>query len=173
MAHAPSDRQWTLTSRETIATFEHWKSVMEYSFLSDSTWSDFTSPGATWVCGEDDKTFGLKDDTGSGTDKRTAAVKIAALTRMIEYIAGYAPIVAKSILLREPKSIPEIWQILCDHYGFESFGAHINTLAKVHMEPGEQPNDVYQRIYAIVENNLLKRGSQSKKRTNRTSKTKR
>ena len=41
------------------------------------------------------------------------------------------------------------------HYGFQSTGAHFLDLATIHLQPDERPKDLFQRLMAFFEDNLL------------------
>ena len=52
-----------------------------------------------------------------------------------------------------------IWQSIRAHYGFQSTGAHFLDFNDIHLEPGERPEDLYQRLVSFIDDNLLKANS--------------
>ena len=44
---------------------------------------------------------------------------------------------------------------MCQHYGFQSTGAHFLDLASINLQPDEEPEDLFQRLMAFFEDNLL------------------
>ena len=48
-----------------------------------------------------------------------------------------------------------IWQAIRLHYGFQSTGAHFIDFNNIKLEPGERPEDLYQRLQSFVEDSLL------------------
>ena len=57
-------------------------------------------------------------------------------------------------------SLATIWQTIRLHYGFPSTGSHFIDFVDIHLQPDEWPEDLYQRLVAFVEDNLLQRDSQ-------------
>lgn len=78
---------------------------------------------------------------------------------MLGFVANFAPIIARSIIVSESCSLADIWQFIRDHFNIETSGAHFCRLSKIIKAPGETPNDLYQRMFAFVQDNLLKIGS--------------
>ena len=52
-------------------------------------------------------------------------------------------------------TLNDIWQKIHQHYGFQSTGAHFLDLASIHLQPDERPEDLFQRLMAFFEDNLL------------------
>ncbi len=52
-----------------------------------------------------------------------------------------------------------LWIPIRLHYGFQSTGAHFIDFAAIKLESNEGPEDMYQRLMAFVEDNLLHRDS--------------
>ena len=59
-------------------------------------------------------------------------------------------------LYRETISL-KIQQIIRLHYGFRTTGAHLIDFATIKLEPLERPEDLYQRLMAFIEDNLLRK----------------
>ena len=49
-----------------------------------------------------------------------------------------------------------IWQAIRAHFGFQSTGARFLDFNNLHLEPGERPEDLYQRLLGFMDDNLLK-----------------
>ena len=49
-----------------------------------------------------------------------------------------------------------IWSAIRLHFGFEATGAHFLDFSEIHLEHGERPEDLYQRLVAFTEDNLLR-----------------
>ncbi|XP_071089210.1 uncharacterized protein [Haliotis cracherodii] len=75
---------------------------------------------------------------------------------MLGQIANYCPVIARNTIVKSSVSISSIWQTIRLHYGFQSSGAHFLDLCDIHLQPEERPEDLYQRLSAFVEDNLLK-----------------
>lgn len=41
------------------------------------------------------------------------------------------------------------------HFGFQATGVHFLNFTDIHLEHGERPEDLYQRLNAFIEDNLL------------------
>ena len=52
-------------------------------------------------------------------------------------------------------SLNTIWQTIRQHFRFQSSGVHFLDLATIRVEPGEQPEDLFQCLTAFYEDNLL------------------
>ena len=52
-----------------------------------------------------------------------------------------------------------IWQVIRLHYGFQTTGGHFLDFSDIHQNPEEHPEDLFQRLSAFVEDNLLCRNN--------------
>ena len=77
---------------------------------------------------------------------------------MLGQIANYCPIICRNTIVRKSTSVDHIWQIIRLHFGFQSTWAHLLDFCDIHFEPDERPKDLYQRLTAFVEDNLLRKG---------------
>ena len=50
----------------------------------------------------------------------------------------------------------KIWQVIRLHYGFQSTGAHFIVFTDIRLEPDERPEDLFQRLVAFIDDNLLR-----------------
>ena len=100
---------------------------------------------------------GLTDDgTAVPEAKRlTAAQKNAHLDLLLGQIANFCPVISRNSIVKHSTSLNDIWQKIRQHYGFQSTGAHFLDLATIHLQPDERPEDLFQRLMAFFEDNLL------------------
>ena len=78
---------------------------------------------------------------------------------MLGQIANYCPIISRNTIIKNSTSLEDIWQAIRLHFGLQHTGAHFLDLAEIRQEPGEKPEDLYQRLAAFVDDNLLTQGS--------------
>jgi hypothetical protein len=74
---------------------------------------------------------------------------------MLGQIANYTPIIARNTIVNNSTTLRDIWQIIRLHYGFQSTGAHFLDFCNIKLEPNERPEDLFQRLMAFTEDNLL------------------
>ena len=58
--------------------------------------------------------------------------------------------------MKNSTSVSQIWQSIRLYFGFQSSGSHFLDFDSIHLEPGECPEDLYQRLCSFVQDNLLK-----------------
>ena len=85
----------------------------------------------------------------------TAAQKNAHLDLLLGQIANFCPVISRNSIVKHSTSLNDIWQKIRQHYGFQSTGAHFLDLASIHLQPDERPEDLFQRLMAFFEDNLL------------------
>ena len=73
-------------------------------------------------------------------------------------IANFCPGVSRSSIVKNSVSLSDIWEKIRQHYGFQSTGAHFLDLASIIRQPDERPEDLYQRLLAFFEDNLMTTG---------------
>ena len=117
--------------------------------MEDSTWLKKTS--TTPLRGFTDDTEPIPE-----ASRRTAAQKLTHLELMLGQIANYCPIISRNTIVKNSTSVNQIWQAIRLHFGFQSCGSHFLDFNNIRQEPGERPEDLYQRINSFVEDNLLK-----------------
>lgn len=78
---------------------------------------------------------------------------------MLGQITNYCPVISQNTIVKNPTCIDHIWQTIRLHYGFQSTGAHFIVFAAIKLESNEGPEDLYKRLIAFVEDNLLCRDS--------------
>ena len=102
-------------------------------------------------------TRGFTDDPPStpSESRKTAQQKANLLDLMLGQIANFCPVIARNCIVRNSSSLSDIWSMIRLHYGFQSTGAHFLDFCDIKYESDERPEDLYQRILAFVEDNLL------------------
>ena len=152
-------KQWKLTKDETINSFESWRQNLLYGFSQEKIFAPFLE--TTWQ----KKTAtnphrGLQDDGSSVPEAKrlTATQKNTHLELLLGQIANFCPIVSRSSIIKNSVSLNDVWQKIRLHYGFQSTGAHFLDLSNIHLSPDERPEDLYQRLMAFFEDNLLNVG---------------
>ena len=154
-------KQWCLTKAETVNSYESWRHNIIYTLSLDPNFSTFLDEEFHFM--KKTKTTplrGLNDDGEDvAADKRLTAVqKNASLELMLGQIANYCPVISRNTIVKNSTSINDIWQAIRLHYGFQSTGGHILDLSAIRLEADERPEDLYQRIVAFIEDNLLQQG---------------
>ena len=82
------------------------------------------------------------------------------LDLMLGQIANFCPVISRNTIAKNATtSVSGIWQTIRLHYGFQSTGAHFLDFGDIHLQADERPEDLYQRLVAFVEDNMLQSGS--------------
>ena len=81
------------------------------------------------------------------------------LDLMLGQIANYCPVISRNTIVKNSTSIDSIWSAIRMHFGFEATGANFLDFTDIHLEHGERPEDLYQRLMAFTEDNLLRSNS--------------
>lgn len=151
-------KQWCLTKSETINSFENWRSNLVYVLSLDTNFTPFIGDQSTWQ----KKTAaapnrGLQNDNVDVPEatRRTAVQKVASLDLMLGQIANFCPIISRNRIVKNSTSLKDIWQAIRLHYGFQTTGAYFLDIVNIKLEAGEKPEDLFQRLTAAVEDNLL------------------
>ncbi|VDI45492.1 G protein-coupled receptor 125 [Mytilus galloprovincialis] len=156
-------KQWCFTKIETVNSFENWRQNIIYTLSLDPHFAPFLGDNVQW---QKKTRFGpnrgfLNDgEDVAEANRRTREQKVSMLELMLGQIANYCPVISRNTIVKNSTSIENIWQTIRLHYGFQSTGAHFIDFAAIHFEPNERPEDLYQRIMAFVEDNLLRRDTQ-------------
>ena len=158
MAGQRAPKQWCLTKNETVNSFENWKQNIIYTLSLDSNFAPFLIDGVTW--GKKSKKSPLRGFTDDGeaiaADKRrTAQQKVNILELMLGQIANFCPIISRNTIVKNSTSVESIWQAIRLHFGYQSTGAHFIDFTDIRLNPDERPEDLYQRLMAFIEDNLL------------------
>ena len=157
-ANRAAPKQWPLTKIETITSFENWRQNFIFTLSTQQSFAPFVVDGFTWLKKTTNTPLrGLTDDDQNAPNRRTAQQKVIQLELMLQQIANYCPIISRNTIVKNSTSLNQIWQSIRLHYGFQLTGAHFLDLADIKLQSGERPEDLFQRINAFVEDNLLKK----------------
>ena len=77
---------------------------------------------------------------------------------MLGQIANYATVISRNTITKLSTSLNDIWAKLRQHYGFLATGAQFLDLSNIHLQPDEIHADIFQRLLAFFEDNLLVTG---------------
>ena len=80
---------------------------------------------------------------------------------MLGQIANYCPVISRNTLVKNSTSIQSVWNVIRAHFGFQITGAQCLDFANLHLEADERSEDLFQRLMAFVEDNLLRANSMS------------
>ena len=124
----------------------------------DANFAPFLVDQATW--GKKTNTSPLRDlrddsDDTPGLIRRTAQQKVAHLELMLGQIANFCPIISRNTIVKNSTSMNSIWQAIRLHFGFQISGAHFLDFADLKLEPDENNEDLFQRLMAFVDDNLM------------------
>ena len=152
MASNRAPKQWSLTKRETITSFEAWRHNLQYTLSLDPNFAPYLIDGVTWLKKTTTAPLrGFEDDADPipEAQRRTAAQKATQL-ELLGQIANYCPVISCNSVVRNSTSLNTIWQTICAHFGFQSTGAHFLDFNDIHLESDERPEDLYQRLVSFV-----------------------
>jgi len=133
-----------------------------YTLSLDSNCAPYLKKDAAWKkVTKADPNRGFKDDgeTVEAAKRKTAEQKVYALDMMLGQIANFAPIINRDTITKRSTSLQSVWKVIRQHLGCQQSGARVLDLADITLEPNERPEDLYQRIMAFVDDNLLKADS--------------
>ena len=159
MATPRAPKQWCLTKVETINSFESWRQNLTYTLSLDKNFAPFLVEGATWLKKTRQAPFrGFVNDTEDVPEasRKTRQQKVTLLELMLGQIANYCPVIARNTIIKNSTSVDSVWQMIRQHYGFQSTGAHFIDLSSISLQPDERPEDLFQRLMAFIEDSLLK-----------------
>ena len=155
MATSKAPKQWQLTKNETITSFENWRQNLVYTLSLDVNFAPYLSDMQWGKKSASRPNRDLQDDSPDVLMGKTAAQKSAQLDMMLGMIANYCTVISRNTITRNATSLNDIWQKIRLHFGFQSSGAHFLDLASIKREPDERPEDLFQRLTAFFEDNLL------------------
>ncbi|XP_067660624.1 uncharacterized protein [Haliotis asinina] len=155
-------KQWILTKNETINSFEGWKQNLLYTLSTDAAFSPLLEAGVTWLKksrANPNRGFTNDGENVAVAQRKTAVQKVTTLELMLGQIANYCPVISRNTIVKNSTSLPYIWQSIRLHFGFQSTGGHFLDFDDIHLGVDERPEDLYQRLTAFIEDNLLLRDS--------------
>ncbi len=159
MSKHRAPQQWRLTRVETITSYESWRQNLIYTLALDPNFAPFLLEGVTWQKLGADPHRGLVSDADPvpEAERKTAQQKVVQLELMLGQIANFCSVITRPIITERSASLSEIWQQIRLHFGFQSSGSHFLEFSDIHLEAEERPEDLYQRLLAFVEDNLIKK----------------
>lgn len=160
MSFQRAPKQWCLSKVETVNSFENWRQNLMYTLSLDKNFAPFLVDKTTWSKKTKETPLrGLKNDEApvAEAERKTAEQKCNILELMLGQIANFCPIISRNTIVKNSTSVEAIWQSIRLHFGFQTTGAHFIDFTNIHLEPDERPEDLFQRLMAFVEDNLLKR----------------
>ena len=154
-------KQWCLGKNETINSFENWKQNILYTLSLDQNFVPFLVGNVQWQ--KKSKASPSRDFTNDGENiperiRKTKEQKSSLLDLLLGQIANYSPLISRNTIVRNSTSIEQVWQTIRLHYGFQTTGGHFIDFSDIKLESDEKPEDLYQRLVAFLEDNLLKQG---------------
>ena len=154
-------KQWCLGKNETINSFENWKQNILYTLSLDQNFAPFLVGNVQWQ--KKSKASPSRDFANDGEDiperiRKTKEQKSNLLDLLLGQIANYCPLISRNTIVRNSTSIEQVWQTIRLHYGFQTTGGHFIDFSDIKLESDEKPEDLYQRLVAFLEDNLLKQG---------------
>ena len=155
-------KQWCLSKTETISSFESWKQNLTYILALDPNFAPFLIDGVAWEKkSKANPLRGFTDDadTVPSASRKTATEKVTQLELMLGQIANFCPIISRNTIVKQSVSLQSIWQAIRLHFGFQTCGSHLIDFADIKQDPNERPEDLFQRLTAFVDDNLLQSGS--------------
>ena len=152
-------KQWYLGKTETVTTFNAWKDNLLYTLSLDPRFAPFLLADATWAKETTaDPNRGFTDEAGHDANPPTGLKKEERLKHLCLFlgqIANHATIISRNQIVGQSTSLKDIWSKLREHYGIQASGSKFIDLSNVKLLPGERHEDLYQRLLAFFEDNLL------------------
>ena len=151
-------KQWSLPSNATSINYESWKNNLLFSLSVDNAYKPFLKEDATWGrLTRASPNRGLTDDptTVEASQRLSATQKVTALNMMLGQIANFAPINRASIT-KNCTCLNDVWKEIRQHLGFQANGGRVLDLADMCLEPDERYEDLYQRLLAFFDDNLMR-----------------
>ena len=154
-------KQWSLASDASVTEYESWKNNLVYSLSLDPMSLPFLKSDVSWLKqSKANPKCGFVDDGEdiAAANRRTADQKVYALELMLGQIANFSPI-NRSTIVKSSTSLAYVWKAIRQHLGLQATGARVLELADMCLKPGERYEDLYQRLLAFIDDNLLKADS--------------
>ena len=156
MAHQRAPKQWALTKNETITSFNAWRQNLVYILSLDPGFAPLINTNWQKKTAANPNRGYTNDGAGvDAADRRRAVQKAYALEMMLGQVANFCPIISRNSIVKNSTSLDSIWQKIRLHFGFQSSGAHFLDFCNIKLQADEKPEDLFQRLTAFVEDNLL------------------
>ena len=155
-------KQWVLTKHETRQSYEAWKNNLLSRLSLTKNNKPFLKKGVTWSADLPDVQHrGFEDDAEPVPEaaRISAEDKSDNLERMLGQIANYCPVISRNSIVKSSTCLNDIWAKIREHYGIQLTGTHFLGLTELKQEPDESVEDLFQKITAFMEDNLLQAGS--------------
>lgn len=161
MASTPrAPKQWRLTKNETVTSFENWRQNLIYTLSLDKNFAPFLVADTWWEKKTKTTPYrGFSDDDENIPERNrlTKEQKVNMLELLLGQIANYCPTISRNTIMKNSTSIDQIWQTIRLHYRFQTTGAHFIDFDCTRFDPTERPEDLFQRLTAFVDDNLLRK----------------
>ena len=95
------------------------------------------------------------------TRRRTVFQKNLHFELMLDQIANFCPVISRSSMVKNSTSISSVCQAIRSRYGFHATGAGFLDFSNIKLEVDERPDDLFQRLMSLTEDNLLVANSPS------------
>ncbi len=151
-------KPWCLTRKETISSFDVWRNNLVYCLSLDANFSPFLAENCVWLkksTANPLRGFTNDPNTVPEANRRTAIQKDAHCDMMLRLISNYCPVLTPNTIVKASTSLKALWQKIREHYGFQLSGSHFLDLAEISFQTDESHEDLFQRLTAFYEDNLL------------------
>ena len=155
-ARACAPKQRHLEKEETLNSFNAWKDNLIYIISLNANFTPYLADGAEWQT-DAVANRGFADDGAdvAANVRLTAVQKATRLKMMLGQIANYATVISRNQIIERSTSLSFIWSKLREHYGFQQTGSRFLSLSAIKLQPAERPEDLYQRLVAFFDDNLI------------------
>ena len=131
---------------ETITSCESWPQNLIYTLSLDNKHCPLSG----------DRGFVDDEENVLEAPRCTKEQKVNMLEMLLGQIANYASIISRYTIVINSTSIDSILQAIRLHYCFQISNSHFLNFAGIKLQSDERPEDLYQRVVAFMEDNLLK-----------------
>ena len=154
-------KRWPLNKKASITDFENWKQNQIYTLTREPRFAPFLLDGTTWEKKKNNNPErGFAPDAGHDANPPTgltAAQKVTNLEIMLNQVANYCVHIAPNTIVKGSTSMRSVWQAIRLHHGFQTTGGRFLDFDDITLGNDESPEDLYQRLIAFVDDNLLTR----------------
>jgi len=74
---------------------------------------------------------------------------------MLGQTTNFCSVISSYTIVKNSTSVKSIWQAIRAHYGFQSTAAHFLDFASIKPDVYESPENLFQRLMPVIEDNLL------------------
>ena len=149
-------KAWVLQEELTITEFASWQSSIKLHLSLHADFAPYITPTSTWQkASVANRGFVTDVAPVPENERKTAAVKNAAVEQMLGIIAQFAPSLLRNTIIKKSTSLKWIWQRIRQHYGFHQTESNFLSICKIKRREGERYETLFQRLVAHLEDNLL------------------